>query len=276
MAEVNQQLIDRLRVALEGEIRQLDPTVPAILLAHVMTDTARYGAERFLAVGKGFTVPLALLARPCFDYVALGHVHRHQILCEQPLTAYPGSIERVDFSEVDEEKGYLWVQVERGQAVAEFCPLPVRPFRTIAVDLTKAKDPQKKLLAAIATTDITDAVVRLTYSLYPHQLEAIDPGALDTALAPAHTYTLHSQLVSQVSRSRLPDLEASDRLDPLSALHTYLANRPDLEPLAGDMVTAAQALLDSTPSHPWQGSSPPPEEASLPAAADPTRQLRLL
>ena len=54
LGEVGQLLIDRLRVALEGEIRRLDPDVPTVLLAHLMADNARFGAERFLAVGKGF------------------------------------------------------------------------------------------------------------------------------------------------------------------------------------------------------------------------------
>ncbi len=278
LAEVNQQLLERLRVALEGEIRQLDPTLPAILLAHVMTDTARYGAERFLAVGKGFTVPLALLTRPCFDYVALGHVHRHQVLCESPLTAYPGSIERVDFSEVDEEKGYLWVEVERGQARLEFCPLPVRPFRAIAVDVTAAADPLGEILGAIAATDLTEAVVRLTYRLYPHQLADLDLAALDAALAPAHTYSLQSQLVSPLSRSRLPELEAGENLDPISALKTYLANRPDLAPIAPAMVTAAQALLTEADIPPWFGNDdiPTPRLREATPEDDPNRQLRLL
>jgi exonuclease SbcD len=275
MAEVNQRLVDRLRVALEGEIRQLDPDLPTILLAHLMTDTARYGAERFLAVGKGFTVPLALLARPCFDYLALGHVHRHQVLCDRPLAAYPGSIERVDFSEADEDKGYLWVEVERGSAQATFCPLPARAFQTVTVDVTDSDDPQGKLLAAIAAAPIAAAVVRLTYRLHPPQLDAIDRAVLAEALSPAHTYTIHPQLVTAVSRTRLPELAQGQGVDPLQALQAYLDNRPDLQPLAADMVTAAETLLsDGETAAPWQPS--PLDEGAEIAPESTTQQLRLL
>lgn len=52
MTEVSQFLIDRLQVVLEGEIRQLDPQLPTILVAHVMVDTATYGAERFWRLEK--------------------------------------------------------------------------------------------------------------------------------------------------------------------------------------------------------------------------------
>lgn len=243
MIEVNELLIDRLRVALEGEIRSLDPSIPTVLLAHLMTDTARYGAERFLAVGKGFTVPMALLTRPCFDYVALGHVHRHQVLCEQPFVVYPGSIERVDFSEEAEEKGFVLVELERGQTQISFCPLPARPFCTIRVDVSQADDPQTQLLAAIAPDTIQDAVVRVSYQIRADQLEAIDNTVLHEALSPAHTYTIHPELVSQLARSRLPELGVGNSTDPIESLKTYLENQAHLSDIAVEMMEVAQGLL---------------------------------
>ncbi|MEO1352793.1 MAG: exonuclease subunit SbcD [Cyanobacteria bacterium J06635_15] len=251
MVDVNYLLVDRLRVALEGEIRRLDPALPTILLAHLMTDTARYGAERFLAVGKGFTVPMAMLARPCFDYIALGHVHKHQILSAQPLALYPGSIERVDFSEEKEDKGYVLVELDKGHATAEFCPLPVRRFQTIQVNVAQADDPQAMLLKAIAKTDFTDAVVRLLYKLHSDQIDQIDNAALFEALTPAHTYTIHPELVSQLARPRLPELGSESSLEPLVALQTYLANREDLSGVADAMVEAAQALLSEDETEVW-------------------------
>lgn len=247
MAEVGQQLLDRLRVALEGEIRRLDPDLPTILLGHLMTDTATFGAERFLAVGRGFNVPMAMLARPCFDYVALGHVHRHQVLCESPPVVYPGSIERVDFSEANEEKGYVWATVEKGQAAVEFCPLPARPFLTVTADLTNSSSPQAELIAAISQQPIQNAVVRLLYSVRPDQVDCLDNAAIYGTLAAAHNYTIHPQIVTQKSRSRLPELEPSNKLDPIEALHTYLNNREDLAELAADMVMAATALMADAP-----------------------------
>jgi len=280
LAEINELLLDRLRVALEGEIRRLNAALPTILLAHAMVDTATYGAERFLAAGRGFTIPMALLARDCFDYVALGHVHRYQVLCEQPLMIYPGSIERVDFSEEQEEKGYLLVDVSRGQAKAEFCPLPVRPFRTIQVDLTTTEDPQAALMQAITTTDITDAVVRCFYTLRPDQVEQIDPSTLETALATAHTYIVQADFKAQTSRSRLPELGTDSTLDPLVALEAYLVNRPDLNPLAEAMLTAATALVANDPDNiSFDLDSDFLEELdpnSLPPEPDDAQQLRLL
>ncbi|WP_041555309.1 exonuclease subunit SbcD [Nostoc sp. PCC 7524] len=245
LAEVNQLLTERLQVVIEGEIRRLDPDVPTVLLAHLMADNATLGAERFLAVGKGFTLPLSLLTRPCFDYVALGHVHRHQNLnkSNNPPVIYPGSIERVDFSEEKEDKGYVMVELERGSVNWEFCPLPVRTFRTLEVDVSKAEEPQGVLIKAIAKHDLQDAVVRLIYKLRSEQIDLIDNAALHSALSSAHTYTIQAELVSQLARPRIPELSASSSIDPMEALKTYLHNREDLKDIAGSMLEAAQQLL---------------------------------
>ncbi len=245
LAEVSQLLIERLRVAFEGEIRRLDPDVPTVLLGHLMVDNASYGAERLLAVGKGFTIPLALLTRPCFDYVALGHVHRHQNLnkSNDPPIIYPGSIERVDFSEEKEDKGFVMIQLERGSVQWEFCPLPVRPFRTVEVDVSSAADPQAALHKAIEKKPIQDAVVRLIYKLRSDQMDQIDSASLHRALSDSHSYTIQPELVSQLARPRLPELGASNSIDPMEALKTYLNNREDLKDIMTPMLEAAQKLL---------------------------------
>lgn len=252
MSEVGHLLLDRLRVALEGEIRKLDPTLPTVLLAHLMADAATYGAERFLAVGKGFTIPLSLITRDCFDYVALGHVHRHQVLCQQPLIVYPGSIERVDFSEEKEEKGFVLVALERGKVEMEFCPLPVRSFRTITLDLSEEDEPQMALLEAIASEPVEDAVVRLIYQLRPEQVDRVDDALIHHALSSAHNYTIHPELISQLSRPRLPELGIGTTIEPLQALQAYLQNREDLRDLQEPILEAAQRLL--TDETAWAGA----------------------
>jgi DNA repair protein SbcD/Mre11 len=260
MLEVNQLLLDKLQPRIEGEIRKLNPDLPTIVLAHLMADNATLGAEKLLAVGRGFTIPLSFLTRSCFDYVALGHVHRHQNLnkTNDPAVVYPGSIERVDFSEEKEEKGYVIVTIEPTAQPAgknfettwEFCPLPVRTFRTIKIDVSTSEQPQADILDAIAKVDIADVVVRLIYQLSPvgvasplgNRVELINTAELHQALSSAHHYTIQAELISQLSRPRLPELGCSVG-DPMVALSTYLDNRPDLQDIATAMIAAANELL---------------------------------
>jgi exonuclease SbcD len=246
---LNELLINRLEPVLEGEIRQLDTSLPTVLLAHLMADRASLGAERFLAVGKGFTVPLSLLNRPQFEYVALGHVHKHQNLnpSNDPPIVYPGSIDRVDFSEEKEDKGYVLIEVAKGEVKWEFCPLPVRTFRSIEVDVSEAENPQKELLKALKKYDIQEAVIRLVYKIRSEQLELINTNQLDEALKPAHSYSIRAELISQLTRPRLPELGVGNQLDPMDALKAYIDNKKDLRDIVDDMLEAAQLLLNQQP-----------------------------
>ncbi len=245
LAQVNELLLEKLQPVLNGEIRSLDPDIPTVLLGHLMADRAKFGSERFLAVGKGFTIPVSFLIRPEFDYVALGHVHKHQNLnpSNKPPVVYAGSIERVDFSEEKEEKGFILLELAKGKAEWEFCPLPVRAFRTIEVDVSEEEEPEKAILAAIQKKNIDGAVVRLIYKIRSEQLDLVNDTSLNAALAQAHTYTIRPQLISQLARPRLPELGVGESLDPLKALKTYLENREDLRDIAPDMLVAAERLI---------------------------------
>lgn len=247
LPEVNEMLIQKLQPVLEAEIRRLDPQLPTVLLGHLMADRASLGAEKFLAVGKGFTIPMSMLIRSEFDYVALGHVHKHQNLnpSNDPPVVYPGSIERVDFGEAQEDKGYILVEVQRGQADWEFCVLPARPFLTIELDVSRSEDPLGAVLEAIAKQEIEEKVVRLIYKLRSEQLDLINTTAIDRALKIAHSHSIRPELVSQLARPRLPELGVGNTLNPIEALTTYLDNREDLQDIRQDLIEAAQSLLSN-------------------------------
>ena len=246
IADVNEMLIQKLQPVMEAEIRRLDPNIPTVLLAHLMADRASLGAEKYLAVGKGFTIPMSMLIREEFDYVALGHVHKHQNLnpSNDPPVVYPGSIERVDFGEEKEEKGYIWLELESGKAEWKFCPLPARPFITIETDVSESEDPLEAVLEAICQQEITDKVVRLIYKLRSSQLDLINTSAIDRALQSAHSHSIRPELVSQLARPRLPELGVGNTLNPIEALIAYLNNCDGMEDIQKELIEAAEGLLN--------------------------------
>jgi len=68
---------------------------------------------------------------------------------------------------------------------------------------------------------------------------------INEVLSISHTYTIKAEIISQLTRARLPELGIGKSLDPLSALSTYLNNRQDLQDLVPDMLAAAQNLLSN-------------------------------
>ena len=88
MDEINRALEDRLAAMLQAEADALDPALPAFLCAHVTVSGAALSPERSLMLGNDHMLLLSTLANPAFDYAALGHVHRHQVLTRNPPVVY--------------------------------------------------------------------------------------------------------------------------------------------------------------------------------------------
>jgi len=168
------------------------------------------------------------------------------------------------------------LELEKGKAIAKFCPLPARVFKTLEIDLTDAAKPLQALLAAIAKENITDKVIRLVYKLRADQVEEIDNLELGEILAQAHSYTIQTQLVSQLSRPRLPELGVDSSLSPMTALQAYLNNREDLEMLTADILEAAQGLLNQDPHGDKAIVAPEDDDEGVVLEEESAKQLRLL
>ena len=112
LEQINRQLQDRLTTLLQREIDALDQAIPAVLTAHVSLNTAVLSSEQTMMLGHDHILLQSNLANPAFDYVALGHVHKHQVLWRAPLMAYSGSLQRIDFGEERDPKGFCLVDID--------------------------------------------------------------------------------------------------------------------------------------------------------------------
>ena len=158
--------------------REAEPgNAPRVLLAHLKLAEARGGDEDSL---DDATLPLAEIAAPCWDYVALGGVHRHQQLGEANVApiVYPGSLERLDFSAADEEKGYIRAEIQRGKADWRFRPVAARRFLRLTADLREASEPLTAFRDAIAEQEVSGAIVRAELRLTWEQDAALPERAL--------------------------------------------------------------------------------------------------
>ena len=231
-----EQLKERLQQALTGAIElhvsKLDPGLPAVLAAHVWVAGAQIGTEKQMVIGQEHVLLLSNVANPAFDYVALGHIHKHQVLSESPPVAYAGSLSRLDFSDETDEKGFYLVDIEPDKAAGQrqvsfkFHPVEGRRFLTIEVALEEQDaDPTSTVLQAIARQGkkIKEAIVRLNITM-PAQLEGqLRDADIREALEEAHFSTVARETVHE-ARLRLGQFTAEE-ITPLDALKKYLESK---------------------------------------------------
>ncbi len=220
---VSEKMTDNIR-ALAQQARQ-QPDTPAILVGHFSVDGAELGSERGIMIGRDVSVPRSVLADPAWDYVALGHIHRYQDLNAgaQPPVIYSGSVERIDFGEEKEPKGWVLAEIERGHASYQFIPgyeREARRFVTIDCDVREAPDPMAAVLAAIHKRETQDAIVRVRLQLRSDQDSLIRERDLRAALAEAYDVAAIIKDVDWVARVRLGDVNV-ESLTPLELLKRY-------------------------------------------------------
>jgi exonuclease SbcD len=226
-SQVYAELEERLSALVQAWFEEADPSLPTVLTAHASVQGATYGGERTVMLGSDLVLPGSLVKDPRLDYVALGHIHKPQNLNENahPPVIYPGSIERVDFGEVADDKFFVVAHVSRGYTQVEWRQLKaIRPFVDRYVRLERVEegpDLTERLRAALPAPErFADAIMRLTVE-YPRQWETlIDDAALRDYCAGAFEFQLVKRPQIE-TRIRLPEDQTVGSLAPLDLLDLY-------------------------------------------------------
>ena len=247
--EINRQLQERVTNLLAWQIQSLDPSLPAVLTAHVSLNTARTSSEQSMLLGRDPVLMQSALARPELDYVALGHIHKRQTLSQNPHVVYSGSLERIDFGEENDDKGFCVIDLDttapRGQRLVDFRfqPVNARRFLTIEVAVDADEDPTQEALKAIARRDVADAIVRVRITM-PQEVEAqLRENEVRDALVSAHFVAPIVRDVTRERRTRLGGASV-EGLSPKEALRLYLETTKAPAERAQVLLSYAERLIN--------------------------------
>ena len=169
-ANFEQELVKRIQKGIE----KADPEIPLILLTHYSVQGSTYPSGQVAELGRDVTLSRSLVCDPAFSYTALGHIHLFQDLNEgqQPPVIYPGSIERVDYGEAKEKKGFILAEVENHHTEYSFRELHTRRMYNLSYEAKNAETLQEDLMDLLPSPEkAQDAMIRLVIT-YPH---AFDP-----------------------------------------------------------------------------------------------------
>lgn len=230
LEEINNRLQEIMTQKLLEFIPHLVPDLPCLLVAHVWIAGAKPGSERSMVMGREPVLLPSNIAHSIFDYVALGHIHKKQEIFKQPPVIYAGSLERLDFSDEGEEKGFYIVDIEssngKKQVNYHFHQIDARRFVTIKVDIsTEDSEPTATVLKAISQhqAEVKEAIVKVQISMPAAMETLIHDADLRKALKDAHYIAIAKETKTE-HRSRLGDWVAEE-LTPLEALKVYLQTK---------------------------------------------------
>ncbi|MCH7814910.1 MAG: metallophosphoesterase family protein, partial [Planctomycetes bacterium] len=110
-----------------------------ILAVHEVFHSAVCGPADFRFTTGDEVIPRSAVPA-AFDYVAAGHIHRHQGLASTnvngPTIVYSGSPDRISFAEIDEPKGCVLLELTASGIGHRFLEHRVRPMSVWPIDVT--------------------------------------------------------------------------------------------------------------------------------------------
>ncbi len=191
----HQQVMAAAIAQVRADLESQPAGTRSVLLAHAFAvGGAAAGSERSIAVGGVESVTSDLFDG--FDYVALGHLHRAQVIGER--VRYSGSPLPYAFSEADQRKGVWLVDLRKDGAVeVERLELPqVRRLATVTGPLAEILVGHRHLEDAYLSVELTDPVrpvepMRQLRERFPYVLVAQWTPDQITGGAPAPAVTGH-------------------------------------------------------------------------------------
>lgn len=242
-AEIEGKLIGIIR-DLTGKV---DRNHPAIMLGHASARGAKLsGTETDTLSTSDPSVPVATLADPTFQYVALGHIHRFQDLNESdsPPVVYSGSIERIDFTEEKEKKGFVSgeiIETGKGWKCAyQFRETPARRFMTVDLGEIGSDERVIPIRDRFSPADAEGAVVRIRYEVGSPGAE-VDEKEIRSAFGGAQT--LKIERVFSKPKKTMRQTELSRTMSVIEALDKYIQSKPELKKIGDEMKARAEKLI---------------------------------
>lgn len=242
--EVNIMVGEKITQTIKDLAEKVDPNYPAVMVAHSTVAGAEFGAERKVYVGSDIVLSLNNFIRP-WKYTALGHLHKFQVLSQDPPVIYSGSIDRVDFSEEKEDKGFVIAEIEKNNKTNySFIKIPARKFISINVDIgSDVSDPVEIIKKEIDKYSLEDAVVKVNIKISEDMAGLIDNREVSKYLDNAYYI---ASITKEIIKNKKTETELKDieSFTPIMALDKYLSISGIKENKLKDYRSYAEKLIN--------------------------------
>lgn len=244
--DINETIETTIGSVVDDFLEKASKEFPIIFTAHASVQGAKYGKERSVMLGRDLVISKSLVCDPRIDYSALGHIHKPQNLNidAHPPVIYPGSIERVDFGEIADQKFFIIAEVGKGKTVVEWRELNGRTFIDRSVKLAEDDvNVTQLLINALPEPEVMkDAIVRLVIH-FPEGMETrIDYVALMNYASGCFDFRLVKR-PQFLTRLRLSSDQHFNSLSAFELLDLYFKTKHFSPEESVELMDIAQVLL---------------------------------
>ncbi len=226
--ELNSE-ISRIVSKLAADLAEkVDTSIPCVFNGHLWAAGSSTGTEENkLTLGSDPVIQISNIALPQFDYVALGHIHRMQILRKaDPPVIYSGSLDSIDFGDADQDKGFYVVDIDKSTHKVDYQFVSSKGRRFIKKEISVEIDdlnPTQTVMSRLQRieNDLKDNIVRLTINIDNEIEKQLDDQAIKSY---CDSLAYHFELIKERSRMTRNKVRVNfqSNATPENILETYL------------------------------------------------------
>jgi DNA repair exonuclease SbcCD nuclease subunit len=182
----------------------------------------------------------------------MGHIHKPQILSEEPFVAHVGSLDISDFGEVNHDKViYLYDSNKDNPHVK--LDVPTRPLRKLEICIPESAEPTKYLMDILENEEskksFYDSILNLELK-FEDPAQKIDTKKIISLLEKYSVHNLtgivESRVKSAVSTDKRNNLTAS--ISPKEAFKDWLESREIIDSKKSKILEIASEIIEEVMS----------------------------
>ena len=225
-----------LQTFIENEVENLK-TDKIIILGHFFFKGSKINIIPFPdQLPHEFVIKKDMLPLDKIDLAIFGHIHTTQTL-QGGKVLIPGSLERVDFGEVNEDKGFYVFNTKDN--FLEFKSNQPRKLVRKYVEVPKGVDPTAYLIERL-TGDYQGVIVRVSIKIHPNLHNSVIVPKIHQLFSNAYHFDLEWDLTTIEREVVLPELI----LDPLVLFSDYVNGKFGQTPYIEELRAIGLEILE--------------------------------
>lgn len=220
--DINSEAIKLLKQKIPYEASSINNSSNKILIGHFALEGSIPVGYELDELSNELFCPLDMFN--CYDYVWMGHIHKFQIMSENPHIAHIGSLDISDFGE-SEHKKYVAIFDAKQENKVNYIEIPTRNLTHLIIQVPELEpDVNQFIDKEISKLDgLKNSIVKLTIMLPDNSPYSINRNDIEKQLNKAGVF--HISRISEERKFISLKKQIAENLDnsvnELSAIKTY-------------------------------------------------------